>query len=156
MRQPQGEPASSKSRRPAILVRRIMKRSIAPTPDWPEYEFQHSRLRDRTYPTGCPAVQYRRCQTQEARPQDNQTAKPFVGGERVDLRSCCDLSNNRKLFEVAASGSATLLQDADRPLSTTSRHSLADKQTPKPVRREGPSCCHLTGRAAYPGPVIRS
>lgn len=35
----------------------------------------------------------------------------------MDLRSCCDLSNNRKPFKVAASGSATLLQDADRPLS---------------------------------------
>jgi len=68
MRQPKGEPASSKFRRPAILVRRIMKRSIAPTPDLPEYEFQHNRLRDRTYPTDCPAVQYSRCQTQEARP----------------------------------------------------------------------------------------
>ena len=35
----------------------------------------------------------------------------------MDLRSCCDLSNNRKPFKVAASGSSTLLQDADRPLS---------------------------------------
>jgi hypothetical protein len=43
----------------------------------------------------------------------------------VDLRSCCDPSNNRKPFKVAASGSATLVQDADRPFSTNSGHSAS-------------------------------